>query len=145
MTITYGIPRSLSGWTMFIFGVLALLLGLVGLLQPDLTLSLLGLGVVEPSLRSAEDYTLMFVTASSMASFNMGVYYILASAINWKPFFLWTVPFRMVTFLVFTLAVSREIAPTAFLGVAAWELIGALATGAALLYERGRTPSEIET
>ncbi len=139
MNPSYGLPRSLSGWTMFIFGLLAFLLGLVGLVQPEATLTLLGIDVVERSVRPDGDFTLMFVTASSMASFNMGVYYMLAAAINWKPFFLWTVPFRMVTFTIFVLAVSREIAPTAFLGVAVWELVGALATGAALLYERGRT------
>lgn len=138
MTVNYGLPRTLSAWTMFIFGVLALLLGLVGLVQPDATLSLLGLELLEQGNRAAGDYTLMFVTASSMASFNMGVYYVLASFINWKPFFLWTVPFRMVTFTVFALAVSREIAPSAFLGVAVWELTGAILTGAALLWERGR-------
>ncbi len=138
MTVNYGLPRTLSGWTMFIFGFLALLLGLVGLVQPEATLALLGIDVIEQANRGDGDYTLMFVTASSMASFNMGVYYILASFIHWKPFFLWTVPFRMVTFVVFVLAVSREIAPTAFLGVAVWELAGALLTGAALLWERGR-------
>jgi hypothetical protein len=70
-----------------------------------------------------------------MASFNMGVYYLLASLSNGKAFYSWTVPFRIVTFIVLSLAVMRGIAPSGFIGVAVWELIGALATGAALFYE----------
>jgi uncharacterized membrane protein HdeD (DUF308 family) len=34
--------RDASGWTIFIFGLLALLLGLVGLVRPETLLSLLG-------------------------------------------------------------------------------------------------------
>ena len=130
--------RNLSSWTMFIFGLLALVLGLVGLVQPETTLRVMGVEVIERVGRADGDYTLMFVTDSSMASFNMGVYYVLAALHNLKKFYGWTVPFRMVTFTVFMLAVANEIAPAAFVGVAVWELIGALATGGALLYERRR-------
>lgn len=125
-----------SSWTMFIFGLLAALLGIVGLIRPELTLSLLGFEVIERAARAAGDYTLVFVTASSMASLNMGVYYMLAALNNWKPFYRWTVPFRVVTFTVFTLAVVNGLAPAGFMGVALWELIGALATGIALYTER---------
>lgn len=128
--------RSLSGYTMLIFGVLAVILGVVGIINPETTLSLLAFELTTD--RSTTDFTLTFITASSMASFNMGVYYILAALTNWKPFFWWTVPFRMVTFTVFLLTVVRGIAPAGFIGVAIWELVGALATGGALLYERNR-------
>ena len=36
-----------QGWTMFIFGVLALLLGLLGLIRPELLLSILGFTVLD--------------------------------------------------------------------------------------------------
>jgi hypothetical protein len=127
--------RGLSSWTMAIFGALAFIFGLVGLIQPELTLQALNLPMIERSARPESDFTLAFLTASSMASFNMGVYYLLASLTNWKAFYRWTVPFRIVTFSVFMLAVMRGIAPSGFIGVAVWELVGALATGAALLYE----------
>lgn len=130
--------RNPSSWTMFIFGVLALLLGLLGIIRPEIMLELLGLEDVAREVRVEGDYTLMFITASSMASFNMGVYYVLASLNNMRKFYWWTVPFRMVTFIVFTLAVANDIAPDAFMGVAAWELIGALCTGGALLYENSQ-------
>ncbi|MEP0803861.1 MAG: hypothetical protein HRF47_00095 [Chloroflexota bacterium] len=131
MTAKYTI-KDASGWTIFIFGALALLLGLLGLLRPEILLSLLGFEVLERAARAAGDYTLVFMTASAMASFNIGVYYILASFNDLKSFYKWTVPFRTLTFLVFTAAVLTGLAPLRFLGVGLWELAGAIATGLAL-------------
>ncbi len=127
MTSTLRI-KDASGWTMFIFGALALVLGLVGLFRPELLLSLLGFTVVDRAARAAGDYSLVFMIASSMASFNIGAYYILAALNDLKPFYKWTAIFRCVTPIVFTIAVFRGLAPTRFLGVAAWELTGAVAT-----------------
>lgn len=127
--------RDASGWTMFVFGSLALLLGLAGLIRPELLLSLLGFDVMDRASRVPGDYTLVFMIASSMASFNMGVYYVFAALNDVKSFYTWTVPFRCVTFLVFTAAVITGLAPGRFLGVGLWELAGALATGAALYAE----------
>ena len=134
MTSTWKI-RDASGWTMFIFGVLALLLGFLGLIRPEWLLSILGFTVLDRAARVAGDYTLVFLIASSMASFNIGAYYILAALNDLKPFYRWTVPFRCVTPVVFTIAVLSGLAPVRFLGVAAWELTGAIATGLALWYE----------
>jgi hypothetical protein len=124
--------RDASGWTMFIFGSLALLLGLIGLICPEILLSVLGFEVVNRAQRAASDYTIVFMMAASMASFNMGVYYVLAALNDVKIFYRWTVPFRVVTFAVFTTVVLAGIAPKPFFGVGAWELAGALATGIAL-------------
>jgi hypothetical protein len=134
MTSTWKI-RDTSGWTMFIFGVLALLLGFLGLIRPELLLSILGFTVLDRAERVVGDYTLVFMIASSMASFNIGAYYILAALNDLKPFYKWTVPFRCVTPTVFTIAVLTGLAPVRFLGVAAWELSGAIATGLALWQE----------
>jgi hypothetical protein len=124
--------RDASGWTMFIFGALAFLLGLTGLIRPEILLSVLGFEVVERAQRAASDYTIVFMTASSMASLNMGVYYVLAALNDVKSFYRWTVPFRVLTFTVFTTVVITGIAPKPFFGVGAWELLGAIATGVAL-------------
>ena len=128
--------RDASGWTMFIFGVLALLLGLLGLIRPELLLSILGFTVLDRAARAAGDYTLVFMIASSMASFNIGAYYILAAMNDLKPFYRWTVPFRCITFIVFTTAVLTQLAPARFIAVGAWELAGAIATGLALRLEK---------
>ena len=103
--------RDASGWTMFIFGVLALLLGLVGLIRPELLLSILGFTVLDRAARLPGDYTLVFMIASAMASFNIGAYYILAALNDLKPFYKWTAVFRCITPVVFTAAVIQGLAP----------------------------------
>ena len=127
--------RDASGWTMFIFGFLALVLGLIGLIRPEILLSLLGFDVIERAQRTMGDYTLVFLSASSMASFNVGVYYILTAINDLKVFYRWTVPFRFLTFTVFTSVVLMGMAPFRFLAVGFWELVGALSTGIALYME----------
>ncbi|MBG0821775.1 hypothetical protein HS048_13620 [Planomonospora sp. ID91781] len=131
------LPRTPSGWTIAVFGLLAFLLGLLGLVSPGTTLEMLGFEVLQT--RAPGDYTLVYMAASSMAAVNMGVYYMLASAVDFRPFFLWTVPFRLVTFTVFTTLVVTGEAPAKFLGVGLWEGAGALITGAALWWESRRT------
>ncbi|MFF4984111.1 hypothetical protein ACFY3O_29205 [Streptomyces sp. NPDC001046] len=121
---------------MAVFGVLAAALGAVGLVSPAAQLALLGLPA--PGDRAAGDLTPAFMTASSMAALNMGVYYVLAALADWRPFFRWTVPFRLLTCAVFTLAALTGRAPGAFVGVGLWEGAGALATAAALRYDRRR-------
>ena len=127
--------RDASGWTIFVFGLLALLFGLVSLIRPELLLSTLGFTVLDRSSRAAGDYTLVFAITSAMASFNVGIYYMLASLNDLKQFYKWTVPFRCLTFVVFTMVVLTGLAPARFFGVGAWELTGALATGLALWQE----------
>ncbi len=127
--------RDAAGWTIFIFGILALFLGLIGLIRPEILLSILGFEVTERAQRAAGDYTIVFMTASSMASFNMGAYYIFAALNDVKIFYRWTVPFRTLTFIVFTTLVVTGVAPLNFLGVGLWELTGAIATGMTLYAE----------
>jgi len=124
---------------MAVFGVLAIAMGVVGLVNPDTLLRLLGFEVL--SERAAGDHTKTFMAASSMASLNMGVYYLVAVATEWRPFYLFTVLFRLVTFTVFTTLVVTEAAPGRFFGVAAWEGLGAIATGVALWFERKQRTS----
>jgi hypothetical protein len=135
------LPRSLSGWTMAVFGVLAAAMGTVGLIAPDALLTVMGFAPIAGSRRTEGDHTVVFLTASSMAALNIGVYYVLASLSDWTAFFHWTVPFRLLTCSVFTLTVISGRASSGFLGVGLWEGLGAVATGAALRYERQRTPA----
>jgi hypothetical protein len=121
---------------MLISGIAALLVGVVGVVEPDAVLFLLGLKVVGGSQRVSHDYTRIFILVSSVVSMNVGVYYTLAALSNLKEFCSWTVAFRCVTFVLFTVGVLSGYAPTSLLIVALWELVGAIATGAALGYER---------
>jgi hypothetical protein len=121
---------------MAVFGLLAAVLGAVGLAAPDALLSVMGFEPVPDGARAPGDHTLVFLTASSMAAVNMGVYYVLAALCDWRAFYAWTVPFRLLTCAVFTAAVVSGRAPAGFLGVGLWEGAGAAATWAALRYER---------
>ncbi|MGC4747831.1 hypothetical protein ACLQ28_19555 [Micromonospora sp. DT201] len=137
------LPRSIAGWTIAVFGVLALVMGAVGLLWPEAQLRMLGFEV--PATRAVGDYTGTFLVASSMAAFNMGVYYLLATVTEWRAFYRFTVVFRLVTFTVFTIAVLADITPDRFFGVAAWEGLGALATAVGLRLDarRGAPAGEV--
>ncbi len=130
--------RNSSSWTMAIFGGMALLMGAAGIVAPELLLRMMGIEAIERGVRASGDYTLIFIRASAMASFNMGVYYILAALRDQRGFYKLTVPFRGLTFMVFTFIGVRGIAPVGFVGIGVWELAGAVATGAALYYEKRR-------
>lgn len=130
------VPRSVAGWTIAVFGVMAVLFGVFGLGSPETVLAMLGFEVLDPAARVTGDHTRTFMAAASMASFNMGVYYLLAAATEWRVFFRFTVAFRLLTWLVFSALVLLDVAPGRFVGVALWEAIGAVATGLALAYER---------
>ncbi|WP_424217257.1 hypothetical protein ACN20G_34805 (plasmid) [Streptomyces sp. BI20] len=132
------LPRSSAGWTMAVFGFLAAALGVVGLISPEVLIRLMGFPTAPVGGRAAGDHTVVFATASSMAALNMGVYYLLAAASDWRPFFRWTVPFRLLTCAVFTLAVLGGRAPAGFLGVGLWEGAGAVATALALRVDAAR-------
>lgn len=126
------LPRSAAGWTVAVFGAIALVLGAVGLILPEALLTMLGFATPDAAERAVGDHTRTFLAASSMASFNMGVYYLLAAVMDWQMFFRFTVYFRLLTCLVFSLLVLTDTAPGRFLGVALWEGAGAVATGIAL-------------
>lgn len=127
--------RDTAGWTMLVFGLLAFFLGSFGLIDPEGLLAFLGFSVAERAARAAGDYTLAFTLAAFIASLNVGAYYILAALNDLKNFYVWTVPFRLLTFTVFTLAVSNGLAPKPFLGIGLWEGLGALTTGASLYWD----------
>ncbi|GAA3248803.1 hypothetical protein [Nonomuraea helvata] len=137
------LPRSFSGWTMAVFGLISFALGLLGLISPDTMLAMLGFEALDA--RATGDYTLVYMAASSMAAVNMGVYYVFAASANYTPFFRWTVPFRLVTFTVFTTLVLTGAAPGKFIGIGLWEGLGALITGFALWREGNLLPSRQES
>jgi hypothetical protein len=102
---------------MAVSGVLAAVMGALGLIAPDALLTVMGFAPAPGSRRAEGDHTSAFPTASSMAALNTGAYYVPAALADWKPFFRWTVPFRLLTCTVFTLAVISGRAPSALLGV----------------------------
>jgi hypothetical protein len=136
--------RTISDLTIFVFGLMAIFAGLLGLTRPETMLNLMNFTVRDQSTRQNGDYTIAFLLCSSMASFNMGIYYLLAAWNQWTQFYQFTVVFRLVTVTVFILAIKNGHAPGGFIGVAMWELVGALTTAAALWYEANNARNKIK-
>lgn len=113
---------------MLVFGVLVTAMGMTGLVTPHVLLDILGL----PASGSSAYVTQIFVIATSQASIAMGLYYILSATNNNRIFFQWSVPLRMINFIVFSSMIPLGIAPVKWLLVAGLELAGALATGIAM-------------
>ena len=118
----------IAALTMMIFGVLIVGMGMTGLMAPQFLLAILGLSETGMSSHTTQ----LCIMASSQASLAMGLYYILVSVNETRTFFQWSVPLRIINFMVFTSMVPIGIAPPEWLMVAGLELIGALATGIAL-------------
>lgn len=127
--------RTISDLTIFVFGLMAILVGLLGLISPETILKTMNFIILDRSVRENGDYTIAFLLSSSVASFNMGIYYLLAAWNQWTKFYYFTVIFRLVTVTVFILAVMNDQAPKGFISVAIWELAGAIITGIALWFE----------
>ena len=136
--------RTVTDLTIFVFGLMAVLAGLIGLTSPETMLSLMNFIVLGRSTRQDGDYTIAFLMSSSMASLNMGVYYLLAAWNQWTKFYQFTVVFRLLTVVVFILAIYNGHAPIGFIGVAMWELLGALITGAALWFQTSSSKNKMK-
>jgi hypothetical protein len=115
----------IAALTMLVFGIMIVGSGLTGLLAPQLLLTVLGITDSGPA-------TQLFLMATSQASLAMGLYYILASVNETRIFFQWSVPLRIINFLVFAAMIPLGIAPMQWLLVAGLELAGASATAIAL-------------
>jgi hypothetical protein len=118
----------IAALSMMIFGVLIVGMGMTGLLAPQFLLDILGLSETGMSSHTTQ----LFVMASSQASLAMGLYYILSAVNETRIFFQWSVPLRIINFMVFSSMVAVGVAPSRWLMVAGLELAGALATGIAL-------------
>jgi hypothetical protein len=125
----------IAALTMLVFGVLITGIGMTGLMMPEFLLNILGLTEAGISTHIAQ----IFVIASAQASLAMGLYYILAATNNHRIFFQWSVPLRIINFVVFTSMVPSGIAPPKWLMVAGLELLGAVATGTTLAYKHSFT------
>ena len=115
----------IAALTMLVFGMVIVGSGLTGLLAPQLLLTVLG-------ITDTGSATLLFLMATSQASLAIGLYYILASVNGTRVFFQWSVPLRIINFMVFAAMIPLGIAPMQWLLVAGLELAGASATAIAM-------------
>jgi len=114
----------MAALTMLVFGMVIVGSGLTGLLAPHILLTVLGISETGHA-------TQLFIMATSQASLAMGLYYILAAINETRSFFQWSVPLRIINFMVFAGMVLMGVAPMQWLLVAGLEVVGALATAVA--------------
>ena len=107
-----------AAYTIYLFGITALLAGLSNLLSPTNALSAFDL----------PDACLQPMYGNALAAIAMGIYYTLAAYQENRAFFILTVPMRMLTAVTFW-SVRWKTA-----GV--WEGAGAVLTGLALVMGR---------
>jgi hypothetical protein len=118
----------LPALSMLVFGALIVGMGMTGLMNPQFLLNLLDISAMGASILGTQ----IFVMACSQASLAMGLYYMLSAVNETQAFFHWSVPLRIMNFMVFAGMVILGIAPPKWLMVAALEIAGALATALAL-------------
>eukprot|EP00698_Gefionella_okellyi_P000201 TRINITY_DN10175_c0_g2_i1.p1 TRINITY_DN10175_c0_g2~~TRINITY_DN10175_c0_g2_i1.p1 ORF type:complete len:150 (+),score=19.34 TRINITY_DN10175_c0_g2_i1:61-510(+) len=118
--------------SMFVFGLTALVNGVLGILFEDTYARTFNLGIINNVLDSP------LLRAANVAAFNMGWYYVLCALAGNKFFFAITVPFRCVTFALFSITAWQQGGATGrtMLMTAVIELAGALWTAWGLLYDR---------
>ncbi|WAS92952.1 hypothetical protein [Nannocystis punicea] len=123
----------MSGWSVAVFGVLALLLGLLGLLSPDSQFDMMGFELVDQ--RAPGDYTPGVVATTSIAAINMGILYVLGVALAWPGFVAFTVGARLFMCVGFVALMAAGRAPDVFVGAAIWEGVGAAITAVAMAWD----------
>lgn len=129
-------PRCISGWTVSVFGVLAVIMGVLGLIRPDIQFGVIGFELLD--MRSPGDYTPAVMATTSLAAVTMGVFYLVGVAMCWPGFIAFTVAARLFMCAGFIVLILAGQAPAAFIGAALWEGLGAATTGTALWWDNRR-------
>ncbi|CAF1357963.1 unnamed protein product [Rotaria sordida] len=111
-------PATVSDLIVGGFGLISVISGFFGLIYPEMILEIMHLTVVDRSVRQSADYTITFLICLSIASFNIGLYYLIAVWYRWKKFYKLTVMFRFLTFFVLALTIANNSLPKCLIAVA---------------------------
>lgn len=125
--------RSRAGWTVGAAGLIALGLGVAGLVNQDAQLRAVGL---DPGEYPHDDPLRVTMATSSVAAINNGAVYLVGTARSWPWFPALTVAARSAQAVLFLSRIARGRAPRAYLGAAIWEAAGAAITAAAMVWDR---------
>jgi len=125
--------RSKAGWTVGAAGLIALTLGVAGLVNQDSQLRALG---VDPKAIPADDPLRVTMTSSSVAAVNNGAAFMMGVAKSWPWFPHFTVATRAAQAVGFLARIATGRAPRSYLSAAIWEAGSAALTAGAILLDR---------
>ncbi len=125
--------HSKAGWTVGAAGLVAIALGVIGLVNQDGQLRALG---VAPGTIPADDPLRITLTSSSVASVNNGAAFVLGVAKAWPWFPHVTVATRTAQAIGFLAKIVTGRAPKSHLGAVIWEAGGAAITAGAIWLDR---------
>ena len=89
---------SKTAFTLKVFGIYLIILGIVLILVPNILLSIFGM----------PETSEVWIRVVGVLAFNIGVYYIFAAKSEAKPFFYASVYTRIFVFIIFTIFASNE-------------------------------------
>ena len=118
-----------AGWTVGAAGVVAIALGVIGLVNQDGQLRALG---VDPATVAADDPLRITLTSSSVASVNNGAAFVLGVAKSWPWYPHLTVATRTAQAVGFLAKIATGRAPKSHLSAVIWEAGGAAITAVAI-------------
>lgn len=132
--------RSASKWVITGLGAFALVMGVVGLVDPERQAGMMGFPAI--AVRSPDDHTATLLVITSLATINTAVLYLVGAAKRWPGFSAWATAARALMGAgLATLALSGK-GPGAFMGAAVWEWIGAALVGTSSLWDRRRAEAK---
>jgi len=122
-----------AGWTVGAAGLIAVTLGVIGLVSQDSQLRALG---VDPGRIPADDPLRITLTSSSVASINNGAAFVLGVAKAWPWFPHFTIATRSAQAIGFLAKIATGRAPKSHMSAVIWEAGGAAITAGAIWLDR---------
>ncbi|CAG9243786.1 hypothetical protein [Paraburkholderia caribensis] len=130
------VRRPVTRWVTGGLGVLAVVMGTFGAINPAAQAGMMGL--LATGGQSLGGHTAELLVITSLAAVNTGTLYLVGAVKQWSGFVAWAMTARFIMGAGLLALVLSAQAPHAFIGAAAWEWLGAMIIGLSCRWDRGR-------
>lgn len=128
------IRRPIAGWVIGALGLLAVVMGIFGVVDPSAQARMMGLSSFDSTPTDAHTAALLAIV--SLSAINTGTVYLVAAVKQWAGFAVWAVIARSIMACGLLALTLCGHAPHAFVGAAAWEWLGAVMIGVSNRWDR---------